>query len=199
MRALVFASCLLSAAPAWAHQAPPERRLIVQLDDAGAVALLELSLKGREATMVAAAHERDGSAGLSAAERGTLGPAVIAKAARGLGLALDGEVVRVALLRTDVVQEAGEPSKAALAVTAAFELALPEAAARPDLHTFSITVPTTQRPVLVQLQCLGAWRVVPKGVRVAADGRGLAVPLTIEPGTTLELVVTKMTPSGAGR
>ncbi|MEE8409965.1 MAG: hypothetical protein V3T05_10185 [Myxococcota bacterium] len=173
--------------PAGAHRSSPQRAVVVQVDDLGAAALWHMQIKGARAAVLRRLHDRDGDGLLG--ERESLGVALtlLAKAVAGVEIAWDGEPVKPIDLDPRI-----EEDGASLRAFGLTTLRLPESGGRVATHRLSVRVAPGHGPLQLRLQTLGAWRVVAAaGLRVAADRRGLAELIVIEPGEGVELTVTK--------
>jgi hypothetical protein len=187
---LACAAVLAASPGAHAHKMPPERRVVVQVDDAGVAALIELRVRGREAALLAAVHDRNRDGRLDANERKGLAAVLAAKAASGLTLRYDGALVALSPDEAHLVDDG--TTDGALAVALLVQAGLPRADAG-AVHRLALELDGKHGGAEVQAQGLGGWQLAdPSRGALAADRAGLREPVELTGGEGLAFQIVRV-------
>lgn len=167
----VVTGLLLAATAAEAHEAVPQRGLVVQVDDEGVAALWSITVRGPVAELMRRLNDSDADGRLNDAEATRLASALVGKATRGVEITVDG--VRPVAVGADARIAQATPSLVAIGLVTLKE---PDAVAAS--HRLAVRVRTGSGPIRVHVQCLGGWRLAQQAVPVVKE---------LAPGDRLEL------------
>jgi hypothetical protein len=171
----VVTGLLFAALPAAAHEAVPQRGLVVQVDDEGVAALWSTTVAGPVAELMRRVHDRDADGRLSDTEATRLASGLVAKATRGVEIAVDG--VRPAPVGAEARLAQTSPSLVAVGLVA---LNGPDTAA--VRHRLAVRVRAGSGPIRVQVQALGGWRLAQRAAPAVTE---------LAPGGRLEIWIER--------
>lgn len=193
-RGLVVGLALGFAMPVLAHKPVPDRRVMVQVDEAGTVAVFELTVRGPEAALLRAVHDANHDGELAGVERERLAAVLVTKAVRGVGFAQGTLDLGMTPREVRLLEDGAD--KAQLKAMGLVELGGASMRAGAPF-TLNISVEGGSGPAAVQLQGLGPFAVVAasRGA-LAPDHRGLADFVNMNPGEALAVQLVRLAPSG---
>lgn len=152
---------LLTAVPAGAHKPEPQRDLVVQVDDEGVAALWSMTVEGPMAELMWRVYDRDADGRLTDVEATGVALALVAKAARGVEIALDDVRLEAGAVDARLVRTG--PSLVGVAL-----VTLKQSDNPANRRRLTVRIANGTGPLRLRVQCLGRWRLAHEDEAVVA-------------------------------
>jgi hypothetical protein len=187
---LALLEVLASASVAVAGDRPADRRLVMQLDDQGLVASLELAVYGAEGQLLWTLQGGQADGDISAAQGEQLAALLVGKAGEGVRWSLGGKPLT--LKSAQVRLQPRDPES-----TRTGAVGLLQFAAEPVIAGASVPLEIALTPgageIEVLVQTMGRWRVVSTSEgELSRDRRGLVTSIKVSPERPLRVQVLRV-------